>query len=749
MNGQWGQNKILSLRRRWKWSGIVFCALLALAVSLPVTTVLYSILDAPIWLAIPVFGIGMVAFLFLFPYWRIQPMDTARYLDRNLPELEESSWLLLQPENGLGALQRLQVTRTAKRLADITTPRPFHKKLLWAIGGVLLGILLSYGILIWAFHGLFDTFFIGQTTTDVMPTAKALPGIRTVTIIITPPAYTAHPPRTQTTFNLRAEAGSDIRWNLWTGDSVRSVALLWDDSVQLDLHPVDPQRTEWTTEVTPPRSGFYQVKLDGRLSELYSFEQIKDEPPVISILTPKPYTVVDYGEPTKIPLSVLLRDDYGIKDATIVGTVASGSGEAVKFKEQTLRFNNSFTDALSEYHLSQSLDLDALGLRPGDELYFYCRAKDNHGQESRTDMYIISLPDTAQLMSLQGLTMGVDIKPEYFRSERQIIIETEQLLKDKDSITAEAFHDRSNNLGIDQKLLRLRYGKFLGEEAEEGEANGGSSPSSAEGKPAASGDINRRENALRANDFGDLNKIRDAFTDKHDNAEDATYFEPAVKEQLKATLSEMWKAELQLRTYQPRQALPFAYKALRLLKDLQQKSRAYVAKTGVRTTPLDPAKRLTGKLDGITPRVQYAAAKESPPSPETVLRVTLGLLEHLQSRVAGPIALPPNAPQPADFTKSSLEILQEATRRLAHEASGSPATFLPGYQSMRRIMGILLAPSQEIQDSWHSADILSAQSAIRRLLPEAGSTPSTRLSSGESALSDLYFHQINAGSGKP
>src|ERR1700759_5522833 len=87
-------------------------------------------------------------------------------------------------------------------------------------------------------------------------------------------------------------------------------------------------------------------------------------------------------------------------------------------------------------------------------------------------MYILSLADTAQLMSLEGITLPTNIKPEFFRSERQIIIETEQLLKEKDTIAVQAFKDKSNDLGIDQKLLRLRYGKFLGEEAEEGDRGG-------------------------------------------------------------------------------------------------------------------------------------------------------------------------------------------------------------------------------------------------------------------------------------
>ncbi len=294
-----------------------------------------------------------------------------------------------------------------------------------------------------------------------------------------------------------------------------------------------------------------------------------------------------------------------------------------------------------------------MGLKPGDELYFYCRATDSRGQESRTGMYIISLADTAQLMSLQGMTMGTDIKPEYFRSERQIIIETEQLLKEKDTITVTAFHNRSNDLGIDQKLLRLRYGNFLGEEAELGEPGG--SPGDTAGFGA----------------FGDATKILDAFTDKHDNAEDATYFEPGVKQQLKATLSEMWKAELRLRVFQPQEALPYAYKALRLLKDLQQQSRAFVAKTGVRVTPLNPAKRLTGDLAAIQAPLQKAVVGGGVSDTE-VLRMVLSVLDAMRSgQAAG---------------EGSRVLMQQAVRRLGREAAVRPGEYLAAYRGLRGLI---------------------------------------------------------------
>jgi hypothetical protein len=47
-------------------------------------------------------------------------------------------------------------------------------------------------------------------------------------------------------------------------------------------------------------------------------------------------------------------------------------------------------------------------------------------------------------------------------------------------------------------------------------------------------------------------------------------------------------------------------KRLRLLKDLQQRSRAYVAKTSIKTAPIKLEKRLTGKLEKIIEPVTRA-----------------------------------------------------------------------------------------------------------------------------------------------
>lgn len=694
---------LLSVQRRWAVQGLIFCGLLAIAVSLLLTIVLHRWGYGSLWYGIALFAVICCAALLVFPSWRVTVVDVARILDRHVPELEESCGLLLKPAEELGALEKLQVVRVGQRLSRARLPHPLRKRLIIALCLVAAVFLVKVGV---------GYDHPGRTGMDkkMAPSRTAAPvpaGIREVHVRITPPAYTGRVVRTQQDLNLQVEEGALVSWEIQTNVRAGTAAIIFNDSSQVKLKAAGTDSTMWKLSRTGSQSGFYQLKVDQTLSALYKLEVIKDEAPRISISTPKAYTIVDIGESRKLPLIVKVQDDYGVSDAAIVATVATGSGEAVKFKEQVLSFGKSFTAGQTIYDLHQTLNLDALGLHPGDELYYYCRAKDNHGQESRSDMYIISLPDTAKLMSLEGLTTGLDVKPELFRSQRQIIIETEQLLRGKDTISTQAFNNKSNDLGIDQKLLRLRYGKFLGEEAEEGGMD--ESFSAAGAGPG---------------DFGDAAKVRDAFTDKHDNAEDATFFEPAIKQQLKATLTEMWNAELRLRTFKPQEALPYEYKALRLLKDLQQKSRAYVAKTGVRVTPLDPNKRLTGKLDEIlTPRWRGIYDKDV--SDEDRLRMALSVLDQ-----AG-----------GAMNQTESGVLMVASRLLGKQAMVRPGEFLPGFQAMKRI----LAEGGKEGRGMNAqvTDSRLAQQAIRKMVSEPPANPSLQKAAPDAGLSQLYFSNVN------
>jgi hypothetical protein len=112
-----GKERLHRLQRQWKAESFVYCLLLALAGGVLLTAVLHAGLGWPLWAGGPAVLLCLVISLALSPYWRVTLTDTTRYLDRMLPELEESCGLLLRDGTELGPLEKLQAARTAEKLA--------------------------------------------------------------------------------------------------------------------------------------------------------------------------------------------------------------------------------------------------------------------------------------------------------------------------------------------------------------------------------------------------------------------------------------------------------------------------------------------------------------------------------------------------------------------------------------------------------------------------------------------------------
>ncbi|MFC4231561.1 hypothetical protein ACFOW1_06655 [Parasediminibacterium paludis] len=694
------KHKILTLRQQWHQQSGLTRLLYAIAIGSALASIASILLPFNVWL-MAAFLIVIIAIIALIKEkWQVSNASVTNYLNQHYTTLEDSSELLLKDSDTLNILEQLQVQKISRQIETLDVKSPYSKAL-YRIGGMaLVALVVTFGMskISKPSSRSIDAISLQSSVKkDVI-----LPAINKFTVNIQPPSYTNLPNRKQASFNMQLPVGSKALWQITTNIKVASITITFNDSLKVMMQPSDESHTAWQMVRTITQSGFYQLNIDGKLSDLYQIETIKDALPIISVASPKPNTIIDFGQPTKVPLNLTITDDYGIIDAFVNATIASGSGEGVKFKEQKIALATSFKTGQLQYNIGQIIDLKKLAMQPGDELYFYVKAIDNNLQESRSDIFIITLPDTTQLINLEGVANNVNFKPELFRSERQIIIDAEQLLKDKDTISLESFKNRSNNLGVDQKLLRLRYGKFLGEE---NESNQG---------------IEDAE-SLDAKDFGDGKAMMDAVTDKHDNAEDASFLDADTKKRLKAVLNEMWNAELQLRTFKPQEALPFAYKALRLLKDLQQSSRVYVAKTSLKTTPLKPEKRLTADLTKVvspTTQQQVVIAANN----NTILQAALSVLETMK----------------AHECIASGSVLAQALPIISNKASTQPTAYLPALTALKQ----LLLQQQQATKTINKADIIVVQKAIQKILAAPITTPQQQNAMPSKALSTEYFNQL-------
>lgn len=678
----------------------------------------------------------LLAGLQLWRWQQLQKRTTqtavARHLNRKYPSLEESAELLLQPEEELSLLAKLQKQRTEEQLGQISIPEAAAVSFLsgWTVFAAGVGL----AAILWTLpdFGLAESnsaSTISTVSSDVNKPVAApkavLPAIEQMHLRISPPQYTRKARYAVTTPSFKVEAGAKVSWTIQTSQPVTSPQLELAGQKAVQLQPVQGQVNTYTASITATQSALYQIKLNGQASEFYSIEVIPDEAPAISVQTPKQYTEVLFGEPQRVRVQAVLQDDYGLKAADLVATVAKGEGEAVKFREQRIPLKLSFTGQPKQLQLNQTLDLQALGMTYGDELYFYLQAWDNHRGYTRTEAYFVQLEDTTVVELMDDLSLGVNPNPEYFRSQRQIIIDTEKLIKEQPKQSKADLMERSNNIGVDQKLLRLRYGKFLGEEFESNLGTAGL-PEELTGHHADDGHDHSQDQLPSQSEYeARMNALLDPYLHKHDQEEAATFFEPAIKAQLKGALAQMWEAELRLRTGKPKEALPFELKALRLLKEVQQKSRVYVKKTGFEPPPLKiPEKRLTGDLSKV--HAPALRREEMPITSYPAVRQAMQRVAQLR--------------QGQRTTQADAALLEQAGQTLGKAAVEQPVVYLRALQDLKQVVEAIRRNKKHL-----CADCLTRiEAAFHRFLPVSEKTARKQPASGtENTLAKDYFNRIN------
>ena len=340
---------------------------------------------------------------------------------------------------------------------------------------------------------------------------------------------------------------------------------------------------------------------------------LADQAPVISVLQPKEFVQILASDAKWATMEVNISDDYKIVQAALHLTLARGSGENIRFSDREIPIPQSKDPKVR--HWEKRWSLQELGMEPGDELYFFVRAIDNaevrpHVITSPT--YTLRLPAIVEEEEDTSV-LPILAKPESLRSQRQIIIDTEQLVADMkgSKLPSAVIQERSQAIASDQGVLRRRYGRFLGEESslfvddEHGDHDGHEGHN--EGKEKS------------GNTSVDLAA---QYGHAHDQAENATLFDEKTKTILRRALVAMWDAEKQLRALTPRLALAPENRALEAIKELQQADRIYLHKAAFSPPVIKEEKRLTG--DVLDPknksRTQTDAEKAVPEEMQILIK---------------------------------------------------------------------------------------------------------------------------------
>ncbi|MEN1956566.1 hypothetical protein [Luteimonas changyuni] len=595
-------------------------------------------------------------------WWSSRTLDRSwlqRHLDASQPQLEDSSALLADDGASLPPLARLQRDRILQRLpsatvAGVRTPWPLARILASAAAAALL----TAAILLWPAASPADASPGGSDTRAAAATTPVAIELLEYRLGITPPAYTRLPGREEAVLDAKVPEGTTLAWTLRFNTPPDAVALEFIDGRRIAL---ERDGGRWRADAVAGQPGLYRIvasaSLPWRDDALHRIDVIRDLPPSIRVTAPARTLSLRTPGQRRWTLNFEAEDDHGLAaSAEMHLTMTEGSGEDIRFRDEVRQLGGRGDRHRRRF--SHQLDLDALGLAEGDDLIVYFVVHDNRpgrAQSARSASHILRWPppQAGEDSGMDGVLQKV--LPAYFASQRQIIIDAEALIAARPQLDDEAFGARSDAIAVDQRLLRLRYGQFLGEVSEgaptlpsaagidaddlppppillptsdaedeadawremvsaaQDQARGHDSDddSGPGGKATGDGEGHGHGHASGAappagepgrTGFGKAGDVLEEFGHVHDIPEAATLLAPKTRALLRRALGEMWQSELALRQARPRDALPAANRALVLVKEIQQADRIHLARTGTGLPPVDFGRRLSGDREGIASR---------------------------------------------------------------------------------------------------------------------------------------------------
>lgn len=683
-------------------------------------------------------------------YYSINKDNLLEHLNRKLAHYQESAQLLstnpdqnviAKDKKTLTKIQEFQKSRVEEllrkdyqnnRLDDILPSSKIRTSVFLV---VVIAILL---VAKQPLSSLYSSLFTTNQTNSKSPTAEDLnsqkpkgPQLIEAKILVLPPKYTNLARYEVEQLDLEIPQGSTLSWSLQFSHSNLDYYLhLTNKNKQLFIQRKDRfELSQQINQTSLYRLSFEKDNKDGRIRGINTITVIPDDPPKIKILQPlRRLLEITQQDPAEFNITVQVSDDYAISSVKILASVAKGSGESVKFRDKEFRFKNIERHVLQNGSMKNIYTkrwlLSDLDMQPGDEVYFSILASDNKTpvkQNTKSSSVIVRWLDEQPVeMGASGIKIG--FIAEYFRSQRQIIIETEQLIADRLDLHDSIFNDQSTDLGHSQNDLKQKYGQYLGDEFGEGIAESiaenlettdnqqqpereSTEGSTVKDLPAAD-EHDHNEETLQTNQIGNADALIQQFTHQHGSTEIGPISTRDPKSWMKMAVSEMWQAELHLMLSEPELAIAFEEKAYKYLKLATQAERIYAKRLGFEPPPVNEDRRLTGELVGIIDRDLAFIDLPEKKSLNALLKRAYKVL-NIQSPISSQSIL----------NKQQLVIFHDLSNRLLALAKERPA--LVKYAAIAEQVAFEKSLFLQLRNDC----ILKLKKKIWQMLPEAISRP--------------------------
>ena len=216
------------------------------------------------------------------------------------------------------------------------------------------------------------------------------------------------------------------------------------------------------------QEGFYRIDLqapDGQLvtaSPQYTIDVLTDQPPSVMFIKPGRDTTASAVD--EIFVEARADDDFGLRSLDLIYSVNGGP-------EETVSLFNGRDSALKEVSAGHTFFLEELELEPGDFVSYYARATDRNlvqeDKDIKSDLYFLQIRAfsrdfrAAQSQAGGGGGGGGADPRALSEAQREIISATFNVIRDRDTFTAEEFQENLVFLTLAQGRLREQVETLL------------------------------------------------------------------------------------------------------------------------------------------------------------------------------------------------------------------------------------------------------------------------------------------------
>jgi hypothetical protein len=301
-----------------------------------------------------------------------------------------------------------------------------------------------------------------------------LPYVKQLDLVLNFPGFTGLPAKTiEDGGDIAALKGTVANISARLSGKVRAARIVFADGRKVDMRP---QGNDFVGELSVMADTSYYIELvsvDGesyRGSNEYDISVLEDQPPTISFEHPGRDRKATNLE--EVFTEARAEDDYGVLSIELHFSVNGGDEKKVNLQQLTRESSRKLTGAHTFF-------LEEFGLKPGDFISYYARARDV-AQEATSDIYFIEIkPFEMQYRQAQqqggqsGGEGGDQEQNALSRRQKDLIAATHRLIRESEKYTAQERKDGYEAVAAGQEKLRTdtlefidRMGRRLGEEME-------------------------------------------------------------------------------------------------------------------------------------------------------------------------------------------------------------------------------------------------------------------------------------------